>query len=171
VANPVYRTTTPPPGYGTPPPGYAPGIAIGMSARAAGPDVSGLNRRQRNAVRRSMRARSRATIRHIDILTVARVSVIFYLMVLAIVVVASVLLWYAADTTGTLPSLEKSVRTLFSLKTFTVHPGEVAEYTSGGGVVLAVVGTLTNILLALVYNLIAEVVGGVRVEVDSWPSE
>ena len=92
-------------------------------------------------------------------------------MVLVIFVFASVLLWYAADTTGTLLSMEKSIKTLFSLKTFTVHPGEVAEYTSGVGVVVAVVGTLTNILLALIYNLISEVVGGVRVEVDSYPSE
>ena len=118
-----------------------------------------------------MRSRSRATVRHVDILTVARVSAVFYLVVLAVVVVASVLLWYAANTFGTLPSMEKSIRTLFSLKTFTIHPTEVAEYTSGVGVVIAVVGTLANIILALIYNLIAEVVGGVRVEVDSYPSE
>jgi hypothetical protein len=118
-----------------------------------------------------MRTRSRATVRHIDILTVARVSLIFYLVVLAIFVIASVLLYYAARTFGTLPSMEKDIKTLFSLKSFVIHPKAVAEYTAAGGLVLAVAGTFANILLALVYNLIAEVVGGVRVEVDSYPSD
>jgi len=160
----------PAPGPGAPTavnPVYRP-VAMPMGQPA---DLNGLSRRQRQAARRAMRSRSRATVRHVDILTVARVSVLFYLVVLCVVVVASVLLWYAANTFGTLPSMEKSIRTLFSLKTFTIHPTEVAEYTSGFGLVIAVAGILANIILALIYNLIAEVVGGIRVEVESYPSE
>jgi Transmembrane domain of unknown function (DUF3566) len=121
-------------------------------------------RRQR---RKADRVRSRVTIRHIDVWTVARVSLVFYLLVAIAVVVASVLLWYAANAYGSLNSIEKSVRTLFDLKTFTLHVDRVAEYTAAGGLVLALVGTLVNILAALTYNLICDIVGGFRIEVES----
>jgi hypothetical protein len=122
---------------------------------------------RRRPKRKAERVRSRVTIRHIDIWTVARVSLVFYLLVAIVVVVASVLLWYAANAYGSLNSIEKSVRTLFDLKSFTLHVDRVAEYTAAGGLVLALVGTLVNILAALTYNLICDIVGGFRIEVES----
>ena len=110
-------------------------------------------------------AQSRRTVRHLDVWTVAKVSVIFYLLILVAVVVAAVMLWYVADAVGAVQSIEKSVRTLFDLRTFTLHPKAVAEYTTAGGAVLAVAGTLGNILAALMYNLISDLVGGVRFDV------
>jgi hypothetical protein len=142
-----------PPGFGLPPADIA---------------VAGVAGRRSRRDRRPARVRSRATIRHLDILTVIRVSVIFWLVVLVAFIVASVLLWTAADAFGSLPSIEKSVRTLFSLKSFTLHPGPVAAYTAAGGSVIAVAGTLATIVCAVIYNLIADVVGGVRVELESF---
>lgn len=110
---------------------------------------------------------ARGTVRRVDVLSVAKVSLIFYLMVLIIVVVASVLLWVVADAFGSIHSIERSVKTLFDLKKFTLHPTTVAAYTSAGGAVLAVAGTLANVLAALMYNLISDLVGGVRIDVSS----
>jgi transmembrane protein DUF3566 len=129
----------------------------------AGPVPDGAQPSHRQAGRVS----SRVTVRHVDVWTVFRVSLIFYLLVLVVIVVASVLLWYAADDFGSLASLEKSIRTLFDLKTFTLHPGTVAAYVSVAGIVLTVAGTLANVLAAVTYNLICDVVGGVRIEVES----
>ena len=98
-----------------------------------------------------------------------RVSIVFYLVLLIVFVVASVLLYYAADAFGSLHSIEKSVRTLFSLKSFKLHPGNVAVYTSLAGLVITIAGTLANVIAALMYNLISDVVGGVRIEVLSDP--
>lgn len=129
--------------------------------------------RQVPAERRPVRSRrpaeawARGTVRHVDVLSVAKVSLIFYLLVLIIVVVASVLLWVVADAFGSIHSIERSVKTLFDLKKFTLHPTTVAAYTSAGGVVLAVAGTLANVLAALMYNLISDLVGGVRIDVSS----
>ena len=123
-------------------------------------------RARRRPVRRTVSPRSRATVRHIDVLTVLRVSVIFWLVMLTAVVVASVLLWVFADAFGSLPSIEKSIRTLFSLKSFKLHPGQVAFYTFLGGLVVSIVGICANVLFAVIYNLIADVVGGFRVELD-----
>jgi Transmembrane domain of unknown function (DUF3566) len=134
---------------------------------AAGAIAATQVRHRRRANRRPERVRSRVTVRHVDVLTVARVSIIFYLLVAIAIVVASVLLWYAANAYGSLDSIEKSVRTLFDLKTFTLHVDRVAEYTAAGGLVLAFVGTLANVLAALTYNLICDIVGGFRIEVES----
>ena len=113
------------------------------------------------------RTRSRMTVRHVSVVTVGKVSLIFYLLVVAVIVVASVLLWYAANAFGTLPSIEKSIKTLFDLKSFTLHPTTVAKYTAAAGGVIGVAGTIANILAALMYNLICDIVGGIRVDVEA----
>jgi hypothetical protein len=141
--------------------------AVDPLAERPVPDVAVAGPRRRRA-RRPARIRTRATVRHVDMLTVVRVAVVFWLVVLVALVVASLLLWTAADAFGSLPSIEKSVRTLFSLKSFSIHPGAVAGYTALVGIVISVAGTLATIVLALIYNLIADVVGGVRVELESF---
>lgn len=146
-----------------PPPVFTPEQAGGAGAVAA----AEARDRRRKSKRATERIRSRVTIRHVDVWTVARVSLVFYFLVAIAVVVASVLLWYAANAFGSLTSIEKSVRTLFDLKTFTLHVRRVAEYTAAGGLVLALVGTLFNVLAALTYNLICDIVGGFRIEVES----
>lgn len=127
-------------------------------------DTFGSRRRRRKA-NRPQWAQSRRTVRHLNVWTVAKVSLAFYIMVLIAVVVASVMLWYVADAFGSIQSIEKSVRTLFDLSEFTIHPRSVAIYTSIGGGVLAVCGTFANILAALMYNLISDLIGGIRFDV------
>ena len=165
----------------SPAPAPGPGPAVGEpAATAAGinpaalgpgltdPDVLLGGRRRR---RRPGRTRTRATVRHLDLGTVIRVSLVFWLLIVIALVVASLLLWLFADAFGSLPSIEKSVRTLFSLKSFQLHPGTIAVYTAAGGVVIAVAGLLGTIVFALIYNLIADVVGGIRVELESFSAE
>jgi hypothetical protein len=129
-------------------------------------DLEAAARTRRRPRRRVVPARTRATVRHLSISSVLRVSIIFWLVMLAAVVVASVLLWIFADAFGSLPSIEKSIRTLFSLKSFKLHPGQVAFYTFLGGLVVSIAGVFANLLFALIYNLIADVVGGVKVDLD-----
>jgi hypothetical protein len=124
--------------------------------------------RSRRRLRKESRpqwAQSRRTVRHLNVWTVFKVSLAFYFMVLVAVVVAAVALWYIADAFGSVTSIEKSVRTLFDLSKFTLHPGQVFKYTALGGAVLAVCGTFANVLAALMYNLISDLVGGIRFDV------
>lgn len=105
------------------------------------------------------------TLTHLDLRSVARVSAVFYGIVLMVMVVASVLLWFIADAAGAVHSIDHSVQSLFGLKSYSLHPGTVAMYACAAGVVVAVAGTAFNVLAAAVYNLVAEVVGGVKVRV------
>lgn len=128
------------------------------------PDAGRHGRRQVEVVRGR---RSRRIVRRVDTWTVLKVSAIFYLCALLVVVVATVLLWYLASAFGTIHAIEKSVRTLFDYTTYTLHPGAVFLYTALGGLLFAVFGTLLNVLAAMLYNLISDVVGGLQIIVLS----
>jgi uncharacterized protein involved in cysteine biosynthesis len=93
---------------------------------------------------------------------VARISLAFYLIVLVVLVVASFLLWVVADAFGAVDSIQRTVKSLFDVKTYVLHPFTIALYTSALGAVLAVAGTVANVLAATIYNLISEAVGGIR---------
>lgn len=109
--------------------------------------------------------RSRRIVRRLDTWTVLKVSLVFYLCVLIVIVVSGVVLWNVAEAFGFLHSIEKSVKSLFDYTSFTLHPRPILEYTILGGAGLAVLGTLGNVLVALLYNLISDVVGGIQIVV------
>lgn len=111
------------------------------------------------------------TITHIDVGSVLKVSIVFYLIVLVVLVVASFLLWLVADAFGAVDSIQKSIKSLFDVKTYVLHPTTIAVYTSLAGLVLAVAGTIANVLAAVIYNLIHEIVGGIRVGVSDPESD
>jgi hypothetical protein len=147
--------------------GRGPGLRPGRESRS--PVGAGepsreelLPARGRRRTRSAEWPQSRWMIRHLNVWTVIKVSVAFYVLLLAAFVIASVILYYIANTFGAVDSIEKSARTLFSLKSVSIHPGIVAEYTALGGAVLCVVGTFVNVLAALMYNLISDLVGGIR---------
>lgn len=135
-----------------------------------GGEAVGERRRwRRTKVRVVHTTSSRRLVRRIDTWTVFKVSLVFYLLGLAIFLVAGVILWHVASDFGTITSLDKSVRSLFSLRNFKVRPIPLLEYTAAGGGLLAFLGTLLNTAAALIYNLISDVVGGVQVVVLSEP--
>jgi positive regulator of sigma E activity len=106
-------------------------------------------------------------VTNVDVYSVAKVSIVFYMILLVIFVVASILLWLVADLFGAVDSIQRSVRSLFDVKTFVLHPVTIALYASAAGAILAVAGTIANVLAAVVYNLISEVVGGIRIGVSA----
>jgi len=120
---------------------------------------------RREKVRVVRGRRSRRIVRRIDTWTVLKVSLVFYLCVLIVVLISCIVLWNVSQAFNFTHDIEKSVKTLFGYNTFTLHPTPMFEYTALGGVVLAVVGTLVNLLVTMTYNLIADVVGGIQIVV------
>lgn len=101
----------------------------------------------------------------------AKVSFVFYLCVLIVLVVAGTVLWNVAAAFGVITSIEKLVRSLFALTSFKLHPLTALIWGSAIGAVLCFIGVLANVLAATLYNLISDIVGGVQVFVvgDSEP--
>ncbi|MDQ1443736.1 MAG: hypothetical protein QOI20_200 [Acidimicrobiaceae bacterium] len=94
-----------------------------------------------------------------------RFSVIFYLSMLVVALVAGVLLWAAASAVGVIDNIEKFVKDLFVLDSFHIRAGLIFRATLVGGLVMVLLGTGANVLMAVIYNLTSDVVGGVEVSV------
>jgi hypothetical protein len=176
AAGPVAAPPVGPPPVGPPPTGAPSGPVVGdRPARSVPLDegadiregpVSG-TRHPRQKVQVVRGVRSRRLIRRVDVWTVFKVSFIFYLLALIVLLVAGIILWNVASSLGFLTSIEKSVRTLFSLKSFVFHPGATLAYAGAIGAVLCLVGVLVNTIAAITYNLISDLVGGIQVVVVS----
>ncbi len=117
-----------------------------------------------------MRTRvNRRMVRRIDTWTVFKVSLLFYILMLAVVLVAGLVTWSVAQHLGFVNDIQKSVRSLADDKKFILHGGAALKYSAAGGAVLGLIGTLLNTVAAMLYNLLSDVVGGVQVIVVTEP--
>ena len=103
-------------------------------------------------------------VRRFDPWSVARVSMLFYLCLFGVLLVTTIVLWLGAVVTGVLGNLEHFLRDA-GFENFRFLPGQLLAAFTVGGVVLVAAGTVANVLLAALYNLIVDVVGGIRMSV------
>ena len=108
-------------------------------------------------------------IRRFDPWSVARVSMLFYLCLFGVLLVMAVVLWLGAAVTGVLGNVEHFLRDA-GFENFRFLPGQLLAAFTVGGVVLVAAGTAANLVLATLYNLIVDVVGGVRMSVTDEPA-
>lgn len=119
-----------------------------------------------NRRRRRLRARkSRRVIRHIDPWSVLTFSVIFHMVVFAALLLSSVLVWNAAIASGMVENVESFIQELGDYETFEIN----ADVMFRAAIVIAGMLTLASsvlvVLLTVVFNLISDLVGGIRVTV------
>ena len=134
-------------------------------AAPPGSDVKPLRppRSERRGPRVVQGKRTRQVIRRIDAWTVLKLSFLFYLCVAMVLLIAGVALWNIAASFNVIHNVEKFIRQLFDLQTFTFNPGVILRYSLIGSGVLVLLGTGANVLMILLYNLISDVIGGVQV--------
>jgi hypothetical protein len=103
-------------------------------------------------------------VRTIDTWSVFKVALCFSLFLYAVSLTAGVLLWQVAQNTGTVDNVERFFES-FGWQTFQLKGGTIYHNAWVGGL-FAVVGlTGLAVLSATMFNLIADLVGGVRVTV------
>ena len=91
-----------------------------------------------------------------------KVSLLFYLSMFLILLVAAVLLWGAATSIGVVGNIESFMDSI-GFTDFTFEAPQLLKGAALGGAVLVLAGTFGNVIMALLYNLISEVVGGLKV--------
>ncbi len=119
----------------------------------------------RQAIDRGVRVR-RVTrvVRHVDPWSVFKVAILLSAVAYVVLLTAGVLLWRVADSTGTLDNVERWF-TQFGWETFELNGGQVFAGARTIGLFAVVAATGCAVLLVTVFNLVSDIIGGVRVTV------
>ena len=110
--------------------------------------------------------RGRRTVRKFDVWTVTRASLLLYLALLIVFLVAGVMLWLIAGLTGTLDAVEEAIATTVAFDSFKFVGLQLFVGTALIGLIMSLVGTGVNTLIAVLYNLISDVVGGIEISIE-----
>ena len=128
----------------------------------------------RSAVGRSLRARSnrrlrarrvRRLVRHVEPWSVLKVSLILYFCAWVVMLFVGVTLWNLAVNSGLVANIENFVVELFALESFKINADQIFRIAAVGGLVLVLAGSGLTVLGAVLFNLISDVTGGVRLTV------
>jgi hypothetical protein len=105
---------------------------------------------------------SQVVLRRVEPWSVFKLSLVFYLCVCLVLLVAGVMLWLGASASGVVGNIEGFFQDA-GFEGFTFSSGVLLRGFALGGLVLVVAGTIANLLLAMLFNLMSDVVGGIRV--------
>lgn len=129
-----------------------------------------------------MRAAPRRTqviVRKIGPLSVMKFSLLFYLCLMLIVLFAMVIVYGILSAAGAIESLEKVLGYVFGTGTTSTGGAEPIEidgrvvftWAFFGGLVFVVVWSVINVFVAMLYNLISDIIGGVEVTLAERPRD
>lgn len=107
--------------------------------------------------------RFRQTIQKVDLWSVTKMALCFYVSAMGVVVVSLVALWVVADSAGIIDNVENFIGDLFSSDDFQFVSGQVLRGAVLIGVVLVALMVAFTIIAASFYNIFAELFGGVEV--------
>lgn len=108
--------------------------------------------------------RVRRVVRKIDTWSVLKVSGLFSLSLVLVLLIAGILLWLAGSAVGAIESVEKFMGAI-GFEDFTFIGSQLLRGFVAAGLVLVVLGTGFSVLVAVIYNLISDVVGGIELTV------
>jgi hypothetical protein len=100
-------------------------------------------------------------VRHVDPWSVFKIAVVANLVLYVIMLTAGVLLWNVAYATGTVDNVERFFES-FGWSEFEFNGGEIYHNGWIGGLFLVIGLTGFAVLLATLFNLITDLVGGMR---------
>jgi len=109
--------------------------------------------------------RVRRIVRRLDPWSVLKVSLVFYVCTYVVTMVAGVLLWNVAERADMITKLEDFVEELGAYERFELLPDVILQRALLIGAILAIVATGLTVLAAVLFNLISDLVGGIRVVV------
>ena len=109
--------------------------------------------------------RYRQTVRSVDIWSVLKIALCFYLCALIVVLCTGVVLWWIASAVGAVHNVEHFIGELVNDSKFHFLSWEVLRGTTIIGLVLVCVMVVITVLAAAFYNLFSELIGGLEITV------
>jgi hypothetical protein len=110
--------------------------------------------------------RYRQTIHRVDLWSVLKISVCFYICGMAVTMVALFALWVIADAAGVIHSVEHFFGDLLQTKDFTFLDGEILRGALLVSAVLVVLQIVITVIAAAFYNVFAELFGGIEITIS-----
>src|SRR6056297_266205 len=105
--------------------------------------------------------RDRKSTRHVDPWSVFKIAIVANIVLYVILLTAGVLLWNVAYATGTIDNVERFFES-FGWTSFEFNGGQIYHSAWVGGLFLVVGFTGLAVLAATLFNLITDLVGGMR---------
>jgi hypothetical protein len=102
-------------------------------------------------------------VQRVDLWSVTKMALCFYISVMAVVVVALVALWAVADSAGIIDNVENFIGDLFSSNDFHFVSAQVLRGAVLVALVLVALLVAFTIIAASFYNIFAELFGGVEI--------
>jgi hypothetical protein len=115
--------------------------------------------------------RYRQTINRVDLWSVLKVSVCFYICSMAVIMVALVALWVIGDAAGVIHNVENFLGDLLQTKDFTFLDGEILRGALLVAAVIVVLLIVVTVIAAAFYNLFSEIFGGVELTITEDETE
>ena len=112
---------------------------------------------------KSQRRHARVVIRKISPWSVFKVSVVFYLCMMLVMLGAGMIVYGMLGAIGALDSTTRLIRDLFAEETFVINGRWLFSRGLMLGLLMVVVWSLINVFVVFLYNLISDLVGGVEI--------
>lgn len=106
---------------------------------------------------------ARVVVRKLGPLSVLKISLLFYLCVMVVIVGAMMILYGILGAIGALDSLTRLIRDLFADQRFEINGGWLFTRGVAIGLAMVVLWTLINVFVVFLYNLLSDIVGGIEV--------
>src|SRR5512141_464533 len=113
--------------------------------------------------RKVQRRHARVVIRKVGPWSVFKMSLIFYVCVMLVILGAGVILYGMLGAIGALDSTQRLIRDLFADQSFVINGQWLFSRGLAIGLGMVVVWSLINVFIAFLYNLISDLVGGIEV--------
>ena len=107
--------------------------------------------------------RSRVEMTKVELWSVLKVSLCFYLAGLAILIIAGLVVWLLLDASGGIHNFEKFMGDIMSAKDYRLVASQILLGAVLVGLVIVALMTIITVIAAALYNLFSELVGGVEV--------
>jgi hypothetical protein len=101
-------------------------------------------------------------VRRVDPWTVLKISLVFYTCMLIVVMLANAILWAFIARLGLIQQVTEIAGAL-NIE-LTVNTGNILQATFLVGVLGVIFWSSVNVFLAFLYNLVADLIGGLRID-------
>jgi hypothetical protein len=107
----------------------------------------------------------RQTVQRVDLWSVLKISICFYLTALIVLLCSGVVLWWIASAVGIISNIENFVGDLVNSNDFQFLSWSVLRASALVGLVVVSLMVVCTVLAAAFYNLFSSVLGGIEITV------